>query len=428
MKGSIERPRATKSKTEHRNPNTKSITMNPVLCFAAGAASAMLLILPAVADDEQKPSSVAEAIRLVAPESFRIHMQPGDGFHARLENEPPQWDLESVTAKGSDDWEFAYRSTSPLTAACSVALDRDHAIAVWQVTLTNTSNTDSTSVTEIFPFFLRLHGLRKPQVISSRGAGEQGKSFAMRYPTECYSTQVWDLEYPQGVSFTSGAAAYRRTGSSTQNLPIFIVHEAAAQADGPGMFFGLEWSTNWDAHIAFEDTPHNLRLAIAPRVNRLRLDAGESVQLPAAHLGFFTGGFEAGSNACRRCIHQRLMPQYMGQPTMPPVTYHLWPGIMAPYTDQSMRPHVDVAAHIGVERFCLDVDWWIDNFHHGLGNWQVDRKKNSPTASKPSKNTWRRKGWAWGSTSTSRLSPTHGCRASTRSITIRCRPAESLLK
>ncbi len=75
-----------------------------------------------------------------------------------------------------------------------------------------------------------------------------------------------------------------------------------------GLIVALEWSGQWYQEIgpAGHDGPFVWDAGIP--VKNLILGAGETLPLPAAHLIGFTGDHDAGANACRRYIYERIGP------------------------------------------------------------------------------------------------------------------------
>jgi alpha-galactosidase len=317
------------------------------------------------------PATVADALALVAPKSLQPRFEPGPGFDVHLDLNPV-----AVETLDNDSFQFTYDSTEGIRAVCTVRLDRQFRVAVYQVRLKNSAAQASRPLPDFQPLLLRLSGMANPRILSCRGASNQiGMSFTREVPPDAFRTQWISPLYPRRVTLTSGGSGERKTGASNANLPLFML-SAGADWNGPGMWFGFAWSTSWDAEIAFvQGKPDRLRLHMQTRVGELVLEPGESLELPAVHIGFFDKGFDSGTNACRRYIHTRLTPRYMGKPTVPPVAYTLWPGISVSYTDEELRPHVDAAAEMGIEMFCVDADWYVGGYQNGLGNWEVDSKK-----------------------------------------------------
>ena len=322
------------------------------------------------------PASVTEVLAFVAPASLKEKLEPGPGFDLRRQMASLEWELRSARRKGEDTWEFIYESQAELRALCTVRLDGEYSVAVHRVKLTNTSGLALRAITDVLPLLLRLKDLTSPRLLSPSGAGSSSGLFphTRECPAGAYRTSWIMPKYPRPVEFASGGMWTRNTGSSTKDLPIFMLSDGAGEGEA-GLFFGLEWSSSWEGRVSFDGSPDRLQVSVGPAVKKLVLAPGESLELPCAHIGFFSGGFASGGNACRRYIHGRLTPRYMGSETLPPVAYTLWPGIASPYTDKDLYPQVDAAAEAGVEMFCLDADWYAGGYPGGVGNWEVDQEK-----------------------------------------------------
>ena len=147
-----------------------------------------------------------------------------------------------------------------------------------------------------------------------------------------------DDHYPQ-VSFTSqeslvygGLRSRSSTGgrSSERNLPITLVADAA----GNGLWFGLEWSGAWSHKLktpfgvdeVYPTTDYGMAIEVALQGVLVQLQPGESVKLPALHLGFFEGGFEKGTNCVRRYLRDQVCAKLNGKPMVPHTSYNSWFG------------------------------------------------------------------------------------------------------
>lgn len=345
--------------------------------------------------------SVIETVASLADEPLRAKLEAGPGFSVRRVEDWVQWNPPDVESQGQDRWQFTYEAQDGgLQATCDLRLDRRFMVAVYQVTLKNLSQTDALALSQLASASIRFRDFAQPQVFSCSGASnDAAMSMTREYPSDSFRPKWISPMEPRYVYLSSGQATIRGSGSSHRNLPLFMLR-GGTDGDDSGMFVGLEWSTCWQAWVNFDGAPDQVHLLMGPETEKITLQGGErlnwgywacpvwqssltklvlapgrSAQLPAIHVGFFNGGFEGGTNACRRYIHQRLMPRYQGKPTLPPVAYTIWGGIVAPYTDEQLRPHVAAAAEMGVEMFCVDADWYEGTYGTGLGNWRADPEK-----------------------------------------------------
>ena len=335
-------------------------------------------------------------MRAIAPDPIAGQLQPGPGLAvepiegflpitgyrnwATHEERPewPSWTWRHVGCEktGEDAWVFRYESPNGLHATGTLTLQHKHRVAVYQVTLKNTGGPPTQPLADLPSLFFKLKDMQQPRVLSCSGAcSTAGWPHAREFPPDAFRTRSVTPEFPRPVELSTGSGSgRRRTGSSMKDMPIFMITDQALE-NGPGFFVALEWSSSWHGHVFWGKSPETLCVKTGARTRDLVLDPGETLELPPAHVGFFDGGPAAGTNACRRYIFEHVMPHYMGEPTLPPIAYTLWPGIEAPYTDAWLRPHVDAAAEIGVEMFCVDADWWVGTYHNGLGNWEPDPEK-----------------------------------------------------
>jgi alpha-galactosidase len=107
----------------------------------------------------------------------------------------------------------------------------------------------------------------------------------------------------------------------------------------------------------------------------LDLQPGESVVLPRAVLGFFSGDEMAGSNALRRHVVRHVMRPVAGTsaapaPPLPPVYYNHWYGFWNDWTLEDLRAEAEAYADLGAEYFVMDAGWFAGRFRAGIGNWE----------------------------------------------------------
>lgn len=324
--------------------------------------------------DFDKAGSVPALPGPIASPGVAGRLQPGCGFAVEQAAGPVDWTRHSVESRRDDECRIAWRSAAGLDAVCAVRLSSRHRVAVYQATLTNTS-ASSSACTAVAALSLRLTNVESPRIKWCGGAANAcGWPHAREYPPDAFRPREIIPHFPRPVRFSSDGAGERRTGSSAKHLPLFMFCPEA-DWDSPGLFFGLEWSGMWEGSVTFGGARDVIDIRVGPRVSNLLLEAGDSVALPAVHIGFFDDGFESGTNACRRYIRECLTPRYQGKPTLPPVTYSVWPGIDENFTQDDLFPHVDAAAEMGVEMFMVDAGWYAGGYPRGLGDWEVDLAK-----------------------------------------------------
>ena len=343
----------------------------------------------------EHPASVVEAISGLAPGWLRPKLKPGSGFATRQDRDLMEWSLLSSKTVAQDGWQFEYGTENGLEATCQLQLDRAYRVAVTRVRLSNASAGTPAKFTELYPLFLRIGGADRPIVRSCSGAGSSSYFPHMReFPPDAFrprwiqpfSPRTVELAshrrvrgYPTGENRAPVAARQRGfgerwTGSSSQDLPLFLV-SPGPDSSRPGLFFGMEWSTFWTARVFYDGSHTDLRIEFGPTIHDLVLEPGESLDLPVVHMGFFDHGLELGSNAVRRYIQERLTPHYRGKAMVPAVAYTLWPGMSVTYSEEELRRHATAAADLGVEMFCVDADWYTGGHSRGRGNWEVDPEK-----------------------------------------------------
>ncbi len=179
--------------------------------------------------------------------------------------------------------------------------------------------------------------------------------------------------------------------SSNQDLPLVI---GLAPARKAGFFCGLEWSGHWFLNVW--GTGRDLGIAAGVPLQGATLEPGETLALPAVHLGFFAGDLDAGSNALRRYLATSVCPPYRGKPVLPVVSYDSWFGLENRFTADILRKQVDRAAEAGVEVFVHDAAWFPGGFPAGVGNWQGTDPAKWPDGLEPFADYVRSKGLEFG--------------------------------
>ena len=192
------------------------------------------------------------------------------------------------------------------------------------------------------------------------------------YPPLAYRTQEWNVACQNSYHFSIGSHPEGR--SSNLHLP-FLIGLSSTAPESEGFFCAMEWSGVWHNNFRRVDAERGA-LGVGVKMNGLTLAAGERLALPDVHLGFFTGGPDAGTNALRRYLYEQVCPTYQGRPTLPRISYDHWFGIDNGLNLGLMKQQADRAAELGVEVFVVDAAWFPGGFPDGVGNWNgVDRSK-----------------------------------------------------
>lgn len=177
------------------------------------------------------------------------------------------------------------------------------------------------------------------------------------------------------LRFDGGGFLWTENGhdgrSSDRHLPLL-----AASAGEGGVVAGLAWSGLWWGSVG-GTAAGELTLAIRIPVRDLRLEPGEELALPAAHIVCSpAGGLAGAQNACRRHLNRRVLPRRI----VPPASYNHWFGLGPGISAERLSPQVAIAAELGLEHVVVDAGWYPgclpDDFDAGVGNLaEVDRGK-----------------------------------------------------
>ena len=281
---------------------------------------------------------------------------------------------------GGPDFEF---DVVQRDERCWTSIDRAHGLKVESTLavrgaalviehcLTNTGDTLSPPLDVIEPLYLVF---RQP-LAAWRDIYANGGTTEGFYPPTAYRTQErtrthahnW-LEQPPIIE------SHSLGRSSNQNLPL-LISLASLTPESDGLFCGLEWSATWYmVHTGVDESRSSLAAGV--KVNGLQLDPGESLKLPAVHLGFFSGGAAAGTNALRRYLYEHVCARYHGDVVLPRANYSTWFGLDNRINAERLRTQADRAAELGLEVFAIDAAWFPGDFPEGVGNWdRIDHEK-----------------------------------------------------
>lgn len=260
-------------------------------------------------------------------------------------------------------------------------IERRGAVLVIRRWLRNVTQQTSAPFDNVVPLTMTFQ-LPRPEweLLCARGGTSEHYSPATAFETR----RIFNIRNIHLASHPQGR-------SSNQDLPLLI---GLAPARQEGFFCGLEWSGHWFWDVW--GTGQELGLAGGVPLQGATLAPGESLALPAVHLGFFRGDLEAGSNALRRYLATEVCPRYQGKPVVPVVSYDSWFGMENRYTAEILKAQADRAAELGVEVFVHDAAWFPGGFPAGVGNWQGTDPAKWPDGLEPFADYVRSKGMEFG--------------------------------
>lgn len=284
-------------------------------------------------------------------------IEPGIGF--RIGGETRDF---SLTGAAGETWIFTEAATGLQLA---LGLQIFGQAVVVSGTLRNQGSAPVSGIDALEPLSLVF----KNPASEWRHLFANGGTTEAFYPPTAYRTQEW-TRGNQALHLES----HPEGRSSNLHLP-FLISLASRATDSEGLFCGIAWSGAW--YMTFRKVDEaRACLSVGVEVRGLALEPGEGLQLPDVHIGFFRGGAEAGTNALRRHLYERVCPAYRGKPTLPRVSYDHWFGIGNSLNMDRMKEQAARAAQLGVEVFVVDAAWFPGNFPDGVGNWdRVDQAK-----------------------------------------------------
>ena len=243
--------------------------------------------------------------------------------------------------------------------------------AVIRRRLTKTGRVPSEPVDILEPLSIRLdQPTREMRLLYANGGTTEGF-----YPPTAFRTH--DLTGGPGLRIES----HPEGRSSNLHLP-FLTVLSSPSPSSDGFFCALEWSGAWYMTVQ----PHRdggVCLMAGIKVQGLRLEPGESLDLPAVHFGVHTGGPDGATNALRRYLYENVCATYHGKPMIPQISYDSWFGIDNRLNFELMKKEADRAAELGVETFVVDAAWFPGDFPYGVGNWDLVDEKKFPDGLEP---------------------------------------------
>lgn len=154
--------------------------------------------------------------------------------------------------------------------------------------------------------------------------------------------------------------------SSNQYVPIFLL-----DGGDHGIWFGPEWSGCWDVNVSRDS--RNIKLMVGLPTFDFVMRDGETIELPAAAFGPYSGSIEDGYNHIRKMISRYYLPKVSGRKPEPFVYFQGYFGHPTYQDEKTMYREADMAALAGCEAFVLDggwnnlpdnTDWW-----NAVGSW-----------------------------------------------------------
>ena len=315
---------------------------------------------------------LTEHLAELAPPPLRDAVAAGEGFEVIIAGAAIRWRQAGppVAAGGQTLWQLR-QAGGNLRAEAALQTYPASRAGRYQVTLTNAGD-GPVAMDGLYPLVLRFGGRARGPWRVLRARGGSSENF---YPPRAYSLAE-RLAYGGEVRIESDPTGR----SSNRHLPVLL---AAWPADGgAGLFAAMEYSGQWFLTLRHIGTGPFLRGQL--KLAGLTLQAGESLTLPAVHVGFFEASsapseaeaLAAGGNALRRYLGRYVCPARADLSAGPPVSYTHWFGIRGDFDESLLRRQVRRAAELGVEYWVHGPGWFEGGYPRGVGNWhQADRAK-----------------------------------------------------
>jgi alpha-galactosidase len=340
-------------------------------------------------------AALREQLEGVLVEGLRRALDDGPGWQVESGGQPLRWVDADQTVRRDDRVRWSVAHASGLRAEATLGLDRAAGAATLQVTLHNPTDSPSVPLSAVKPLCLRWSELPREAVLVRAVGGGLTHAY---YPPGAYRENAVAFRRGHGERFRIESGPDGR--SSNRDLP-FLQVTLADGAPG-GLVVALEWSGQWYQQIGPGPGPEGqLVWEAGVPVRDLVLAPGEALALPTAHLIAFAGDQDAGGNACRRYVYDRICPNLGGKRPLPRLSYDHWFGVYCDFDEPFLRRLVDRSAELGLEYFVLDAGWYAGcggggDFSQGTGNWERLDATKFPHGLEPLADYVRSKGLKFG--------------------------------
>jgi len=340
-------------------------------------------------------TAIRDLLDGILPATLREPLDAGVGWQVESAGQALLWVEVGATTRVGKQVRWSAAHSSGLRADIVFERDPDYSAATLQVTLANPTSQQSIPLSDIKPVSLRWQGLRRESVqVRSVGGGLTHAYF----PPGAYRENAVALRPGGSDFFTVESGVDGR--SSSRDLP-FLQMATVGEASA-GLVVALEWSARWFQRIGSGWQPAApLIWEAGIPIKGLTLAPGETLALPVAHLIAYEGDLNAGGNACRRYVYDRICPNLAGVRPVPPISYDHWFGIGCDFDEDLLRRLVDRSAEMGLEYFVLDAGWYAGcgpggEFSRGVGNWERLDAAKFPNGLEPLAGYTRSKGLKFG--------------------------------
>lgn len=330
----------------------------------------------------------------IVAEGVRRYLDDGPGWQVESAGEALVWSLTHPPRTQGNRVGWSVSHASGLRADVAVEREPSYGAAILQVTLRNPTDRPSIPLSALKPLHLGFPILEPSRARVRSVGGGLTNAF---YPPLAYRENAVVLRPGGSQRFRIESGPDGR--SSNRDLPFLQL--TVSGSDLAGLVVALEWSAQWYQEIGPSGHAGPFVWDAGIPVKGLTLEPGETLTLPAAHLIGFEGDEDAGANACRRYVYERIGPTLDGKRPLPPLSYDSWFGIGCDFDEAFLRRLADRAAELGLEYFVLDAGWFAGcgpgyAFSQGVGNWERVDPQKLPNGLEPVADYVRAKGLKFG--------------------------------
>ncbi|MCC7355797.1 MAG: alpha-galactosidase [Anaerolineae bacterium] len=305
-----------------------------------------------------------------APETLVTALADGNGWRIAPAQGTFAWKAAAPARIAGDEATQTWREPGGLEVTLSARRVAGLRVGVRQLTLHNAADHPSQPLAILEPLVLDYPQIAKEDLTVQVLGGGMTYGF---YPSFSYKDYTFAAAEADCVPLRFESGDDGRSSNKYLPFVLSMVKEA-------GVVTALDWSGEWYQTVEPNWLKPGALLRLGLPVRNLVLAPGESLALPVVHLIFFEGDTADGGNACRRYLHERIVPRHFGQAPLPQVAYDHWFGIRADFDEALLRRQVDRATEVGCDYFVVDAAWFKGalppaDFSHGVGNWEHDPAK-----------------------------------------------------
>ena len=174
-----------------------------------------------------------------------------------------------------------------------------------------------------------------------------------------------DFQPLQTLLDTDGSAVEVNSGSDGQQCGWLALRDS----DQRGLFTGWEFDGRTKTTVRQDGSKGYVQLSSTLLGLNHPVESDGEFQVPNAFLGLFHGDWDEAGYRTQRFVESVLAKPAPDSKSFPYVSWDSW-GYQDKIDEQTLRRNADIAAHLGVQLFIVDLGW-----ARGIGDWHADPAK-----------------------------------------------------